>query len=271
MELTSQQEWHHRLADPTGRRKLKPRADGKTMVLDKGLGLHAFQDLLQTCGEHIDVIKLGFGTAALYPPQILRRKIEWADAAHIEVMPGGTFLEVAVIQGVSDHFLNTVATLGFSSVEISDGTIDLDRRTRNELIRKAKELGLRVHTEYGKKLWGSTVHLEELLETIHIDLAHGAETVTVEGRESGAGVGIYDEDGECNTEHILQIVRRLSDPANVLWETPQKNQQVFFIETLGPDVNLGNIAPGDVLSLEALRRGLRSDTFRLAESHMTLF
>src|SRR5690606_23087089 len=123
--------------DPVGLRKQKPRAAGKTMVLDKGLGLYAFEDLLDTCGAYIDTIKLGFGTSALYPADVLRRKIKLAQAAQIDIIPGGTFLEVAITQGVCDPFLETVAAFGFSGIEVSDGTIELDRLMRNDLIRKA--------------------------------------------------------------------------------------------------------------------------------------
>jgi phosphosulfolactate synthase len=261
MKKISDLHWPDILQDPSGMRSCKPRQSGRTMVIDKGMGLGAFEDLLQTSGEHIDIIKLGFGTACLYPLPALIRKIRLAEAFGIEIMPGGTFLEIAESRQEALHFLKTVADIGFTSIEISDGTIDIGRARRNELIRCGLDLGLKVYTEFGKKQWGSRIDAEELAETIQIDLACGASMVTVEGRESGAGVGVYDERGNCREEQIGKVLRYVEDCGKIMWETPRKEQQVYFIKRLGPQANLGNIAPEDVLSVEALRRGLRSDTF----------
>jgi len=261
MKRISELHWPAALHDPSGARSRKPRTAGRTMVIDKGLGLGAFEDLLQTSGEHIDIIKLGFGTACLYPLPTLLRKIALAGAFDIEIMPGGTFLEIAESRGETERFLKTVADIGFTGVEISEGTIDLGRLRRSELIREARALGLNVYTEFGKKKWGSRIEAEELAETIRIDLACGASMVTVEGRESGTGVGVYDEAGACREEEIGRVLECVEDRSKIMWETPRKDQQVYFLKRLGPQANLGNIAPEDVLSLEALRRGLRSDTF----------
>jgi phosphosulfolactate synthase len=144
---------------------------------------------------------------------------------------------------------------------VSDGTIDIERGLRSDLIREGIERGLNVVTEYGKKCWGSRIEVDDLIETIHLDSSCGASMVTVEGRESGAGVGFYDASGQAQDEEIMSVIRQLPDPQILLWETPHKSQQVQFLKILGADVNLGNIAPEDILSLEALRRGLRSDTF----------
>lgn len=265
MEITSQLFWQSRLADPSGNRKKKPRTCGKTMVIDKGLGLHAFEDLLLTSGEHIDLIKLGFGTSPLYPLKVLLKKISLAHNYGIDIMPGGTFLEVAIQQKEVQSFMNTVVRLGFNALEVSDGTIELERGLRSSLIREGIDRGLNVVTEYGKKCWGSSIEEEALIETIEIDASCGASMVTVEGRESGAGVGFYDASGQAKDEQILSVIEQIPDPTLLLWETPQKSQQVQFLKLLGPDVNLGNIAPEDILSLEALRRGLRSDTFDLGQ------
>ncbi|GAA3405483.1 phosphosulfolactate synthase [Paenibacillus hodogayensis] len=261
MDVTSRLEWHPLLLDPTGCRSAKPRTNGQTMVIDKGLGLHAMEDLLQTSAPYIDLLKIGFGTAALYPTDLLKRKIELARQHDIAIMPGGTFLEVAVAQETVGEFFDMVRLLGFTAVEVSDGTIELDRHTRNELIRRGREAGLLVFTEYGKKLWGSTIDTEMLLETVLIDLQHGAALVTIEARESGTGVGIFDENGQCRDEELRQIMQLLPDPDRILWEAPQKQQQIYLLKALGSSVNLGNIAPHELFSLETLRRGLRSDTF----------
>src|SRR5690606_25359782 len=112
----------------------------------------------------------------------------------------------------------------------------------------------------GKKLTGSNIETDRLIETVEVDIAAGAHMVTVEGRESGANVGIYDEHGNCDRAFVLDILRQLDHPDKIMWETPRKAQQLFFIKLAGANVNLGNIAPDEVMALEALRRGLRSDT-----------
>ncbi|MDT9726276.1 phosphosulfolactate synthase [Xylanibacillus composti] len=261
MESLSQVVWDSRLSDPSGSRLSKPRTRGLTMVIDKGLGLSAFADLMETAGSFIDVVKLGFGTSALYPIEMIAKKIELAHQHQITIMPGGTFLEVAVAQKRVDPFFSVVAALGFSGLEVSDGTIELNREQRSTLIKQALKEGLTVFTEYGKKAWGSVIDQEGLLRTVYSDLECGAELVTVEGRESGRGAGLYDESGSCRDPELLQVVERLPDPYKLMWETPLKSQQVWMMQTLGRHVNLGNIAPEDILSVEALRRGLRSDTF----------
>ncbi|WJH34301.1 phosphosulfolactate synthase [Paenibacillus sp. CC-CFT747] len=253
--------WPPILLDPTESREEKPRASGKTMVIDKGLGRHAFEDLLETAAAHIDMIKIGFGTAPLYPTGLLIHKIRSARQKGLVIYPGGTFLEAAVARGVADSYLDSVVEFGFNAVEISDGTIEMDRRTRDELIAKGLERGLTVYTEYGKKCWGSMLEVEELVETVNGDIRAGAELVTIEARESGTGVGIFDENGKCRDHEVLHVMERIPAPTLLLWEAPQKEQQVHLLKMLGHDLNLGNIAAPDVLSLEALRRGLRSDTF----------
>lgn len=261
MESLSQVVWDGRLSDPSGSRLSKPRTRGLTMVIDKGLGLTAFEDLMETAGAYIDVMKLGFGTSALYPPSVIAKKIRLAHQHKVTIMPGGTFLEVAIAQQRVQAFFSVVAALGFSGLEISDGTIELDRVQRSALIKQALNEGLTVYTEYGKKAWGSAIDLEGLLQTVYTDLQCGAELVTVEGRESGRGAGLYDENGSCKDIELFKAVEQLSDPYKLMWETPLKSQQVWMMQLLGRHVNLGNIAPEDVMSVESLRRGLRSDTF----------
>lgn len=262
MGFLSQLDWHPGLLDPTGKRQDKPRKTGRTMIIDKGLGIHAFEDLLETAAPYIDMIKIGFGTSVLYPRSVLAKKIELAEKKGICIFPGGTFLEIAVHRQVVDSFFDMVVSLNFNSIEISDGTIDMTRQLRNEFIQRSIENGLTVFTEYGKKS-GAELDFEQLIDTVHQDLEQGAELVTVEARESGTGVGLFDEQGKCNEEDIYRIAGQFPDNGKhiLMWETPLKSQQTQFIQTLGADVNLGNIAPQDILSVEALRRGLRSDTF----------
>ncbi len=261
MESLSQVVWDNRLLDPSGSRLSKPRTRGLTMVIDKGIGLTAFEELMETAGTYIDVVKLGFGTPALYPLRVITQKIKLAHAYEVTILPGGTFLEAAVAHDRVDAFFSTVSMLGFSGVEVSDGTIELERERRSELIKQALQDGLTVFTEYGKKTWGSRIDTDSLVRTVYTDLECGAEFVTVEGRESGRGAGLYDENGSCEDMNLLQVVKQLPDPYKLMWETPLKSQQVWMLQALGRHVNLGNISPEDVLSVESLRRGLRSDTF----------
>lgn len=264
MEAISQ-DWHPALLDPSRNREYKPRTTGKTMVIDKGMGMRSFEDLLQTSAEYIDMIKIGFGTSVLYPRQVLLKKIELAKENGIHILPGGTFLEAAVQQNVVEDYLDSIQCLGFNTIEVSDGTIELSRSLRDQLIRSCLDLGLIVITEYGKKSMGSKIEIADFIQTVQRDTQLGASLVTMEGRESGIGVGIYDHQGGCKDEDIIALCEGVQHPEVIMWEAPLKSQQVHLIQMLGAQINLGNIAPEDILSLEALRRGLRSDTFNLSQ------
>ncbi|HEX7056128.1 MAG TPA: phosphosulfolactate synthase [Bacilli bacterium] len=261
MNVSTHANWHPALLDPSGKRQGKPRTCGITMVIDKGMGNTEFTDLLYTSGEYLDMIKIGFGTSPLYPRDLLRKKIKLAVENGIGIMPGGTFLEAAVYNGAVDAFFESAHDLGFTAIEVSDGTIELSRQERNRIILRAVKEGFRVFTEYGKKLRKAEFEVTALADTVHIDIEYGAEMVIVEGRESGKGVGIYNEQGECRDEVILRALDLIENPEYLMWEAPRKEQQVHLLKMLGRDVNLGNIAPSDLLSVESLRRGLRSDTF----------
>jgi phosphosulfolactate synthase len=263
MEMTVNLKWPAALTDPSGRRLGKPRSEGITMVIDKGLGPHAFDDLMATAGDYIDILKFGFGTSPLYPAAVIRNKIELAKRNRITVIPGGTLLEAAVAKDMVPAFFRHILALGFDGIEVSDGTIELSRSRRNELIREAAALGLRVFTEYGKKIFGSRIDVLEFAQTAEEDFAAGANLVTVEARESGVGVGLFDERGVCREQDLTEMLRVIPNRGHVLWEAPLKEQQVALIKSIGPEVNLGNIPVQDVLALETMRRGLRSDTFEL--------
>jgi phosphosulfolactate synthase len=263
MEHNVKLDWHPALADPTGKRECKPRRAGQTMVIDKGLGLRAYEDMIRVAAPYIDVIKLGFGTSALYPKELLQQKIGLAREAGILIMPGGTFLEVAIQKQEVDSFLDTVASYGFSAIEVSDGTIEINRNLRSSLIVRGIDAGLTVVTEYGKKIFGSSIALDELANTVEIDTELGALFVTIEARESGKGVGIFDEFGATKTDDLSAVIASVADSSRLMWEAPLKSQQAELLQALGQHLNIGNVAPEDVLSLEALRRGLRSDTFHL--------
>ncbi|WP_308639032.1 phosphosulfolactate synthase [Paenibacillus silvisoli] len=272
MRAISQAAWPQALNDPSGRRDLSSRSEsghnaykttkrGQTMVIDKGLGRHGFSDLLETAGGYIDCVKLGFGTAPLYPTDLLLSKIELAKRCGLTVMPGGTLLEAAVEQDVVPAFFNTACRLGFNGIEVSDGTIELNRKLRTELIQEGVKHGLHVVTEYGKKLTGSLVDVKELAATAEADWQAGAQMVTIEARESGVGVGLFDRNGECPSSLLETVRHAIGDISRIMWETPLKSQQALLLQTFGADVNLGNIQPSEALALETMRRGLRSDTF----------
>jgi phosphosulfolactate synthase len=249
---------------PIQGRTAKPRERGVTMVIDTGLGLGATADLLELAGPYVDVLKLAFGTTAFYGERLLRRKIELVRAAGVTVYPGGTFLEVAVVQGKGREFVQRTADLGFDGIEISDGTIQMSAHTRFTLMDLAHRYGLRVVTEVGKKHPADRVPRSNIREQIAADLRHGAWKVIVEGRESGKGVVIYRADGSIDEEEMEGIAAAVEDPSLLIWEAPLKSQQQDLILRFGCNVNLGNVHAEDVLSLEALRVGLRGDTLRAA-------
>jgi phosphosulfolactate synthase len=267
--MSGQQEfWNESFVDPSAKRAMKPRKKGLTMIIDKGLGLASFLDVLQTSSAHIDFIKLGFGTSVLYPKSILHDKIKLAQEYQVNLYPGGTFFEVAFAQGKMEEYFNNLVQWGFDTVEISDGSIPLTTQERREAIRMGKELGLQILTECGKKEDGSTLELFQIKETLHQDLEIGASYMIIEGRESGENVGIYNADGEADLELIHSIKNIMSDWTDILlWEAPQKHQQTALLKHFGSNVNLGNISTQDIYSLESLRRGLRSDTFYLAQQN----
>jgi phosphosulfolactate synthase len=247
----------------SGRITAKPRQQGLTMVLDRCQGLNDTQDLLALTGDYIDYIKLSFGTSVFVDETLLRRKIELVRAHEIDIYPGGTLMEVALFQGVYPQFVRRARALGFTALEISDGSITIPRSVRNDCIKQALDAGLKVITEVGKK--DSTLYIPpaELAEQITSDLALGAEKVIVEAREAGRGIGIYDEEGRLRGDEMATIIRHLGDNQDeVIWEAPLPSQQSALILRGGPNVNLGNVKPNDVLGLEAMRCGLRFETFR---------
>ncbi len=250
----------------TGREQA-PRTKGLTMVIDKGLGTSATIDLLEICGGLIDHWKCTFGTSAFVPSDVLRRKLMHLTSHGTLTYPGGTLLEVAIVRGGCRTFMQHAHMLGFSAVEISDGTIPLPLRRRRNVIRCALDHGLIPITEVGKKDPAQQPTALELADQALLDLEWGAAYVTIESRESGQGIGIYDDNGAVRPAEVDAICERMGKQVDrLLWEAPLKNQQAYLIQQFGPNVNLGNIPPGEVLALESLRAGLRFETFyRIAE------
>jgi phosphosulfolactate synthase len=256
--------WDGVIEVPVRDRLRKPREAGWTMVIDKGLGLNAIDDLMQVAAPVIDVIKLTFGTSAFLGYDLLKEKVRTITAHGVACMPGGTFQEVAVWQGSLDRYLDRARELGFDALEVSDGTIEMDRRTRAEAITKAVKAGFRVLSEVGKKDPHDAQPMAVLSELVNADLEHGAFMVIMEAREAGKGVGIYDASGLPREAEIEAFLRGVRDPGRVLWEAPLGAQQRYLVLRFGPNVNLGNVAPEDTLALEALRCGLRGDTLKRA-------
>lgn len=254
--------WFDILEFPHADRSHKPRERGLTMVIDKGLGLTETRDLLELGSDYIDHLKLTFGTSAFYTTRLLRQKIELVKSYGVEIFPGGTFLELALLQGRLEQFMERAKNLGFTGIEISDGTINLDEKTRISAINLARsyEFSL-VVSEVGKKDPRDQVQ-ESLWNLVNSDLDAGSDVVIVEGRESGQGVVIYDDQGNILEKELENMVEHVHQPSKVLWEAPKKSQQQELILRFGPNVNLGNVQPHDVLALEALRVGLRGDTLR---------
>ncbi len=261
--------WGKYLTPPWPGRQPKPRIDGLTMVIDKGLDLVTTEQWLSVNADHVDFIKLGFGTAPLYPTEQLLKKIALVKSYGVDIYPGGTLLEVAVYQNQGSALLSLVQELGFTYVEISSGTIDMDPALRRQLISEAQTLGLGVLTEVGKKDNGALFDPKSIAHQIEDDLATGAYRVIVEARESGKGIGIYDIAGNIRFDILRSILNGVTRQDSIMWEAPQVSQQQKLLITLGPNANLGNVQPTDVLALEATRLGMRSDTFRLSVQEVT--
>lgn len=256
--------WEGVIERPVPERLAKPRERGWTMVIDKGLGLNAIDDLMQVAAPVVDVVKLTFGTSALFGRDLLKEKVRTVTAHGVACMPGGTLQEIAVWQGALDRYLDRARELGFDALEVSDGTIEMDGRARADAIERAVKAGFRVFSEVGKKDPADARPMAELAGLVNADLDHGAFMVIMEAREAGKGVGIFDAAGLPKEGEIEALLAGVRDPDRILWEAPLGLQQRYLVLRFGPNVSLGNVAPEDVLALEALRCGLRGDTLRRA-------
>ena len=256
--------WEGTIKMPVADRSIKPRSNGMTMVIDKGMGVHRLEDLIWSSSDYIDIIKLTFGTSAFYDSDFLKEKNSIITAANIDVMPGGTFLEIAIWQKELEKYLDRAKELGFSAIEISDGTIEMDLSTRKHAIAMAHDWDFKVITEVGKKDPQEALPLPKVHQLIEEDLSNGAAKVIIEAREAGKGVGIFDADGKIKQDEVEGIIAGVRDIDTIMWEAPIKNQQQALIIRCGTNVNLGNIPPDEILALEALRQGLRGDTLKQA-------
>jgi phosphosulfolactate synthase len=228
---------------------------GLTHVLDKGLGPRGWEDVLEMAGDHISIVKLGWGTA--YVTRSLERKLEVLREKPVVI--GGTFFEVVYAKDKLDEYKQWLRGFGLTHVEISDGTIDIPRDRKLELIADFAR-DFTVLSEVGSKDSSVEYSAAEWTEWLREELAAGAWKVITEAREGGTA-GIFDSSGGMRTELIGEIADAVGTE-NVVFEAPSKAAQAWFIKRFGPSVNLGNIPPEEVIPLETLRLGLRGDTLK---------
>jgi len=238
------------------KRDAKPRESGITMVMDKGLSLREAEDLVSSSSELIDFIKFGFGTS--YITINLKEKLKIYADAGIKTYLGGTLFEAFIIRNMFDDFRRMVEEYKLEVVEVSDGSIILPHDEKLEYIRKLSKQVM-VLSEVGSKEEGILISPSKWVSMMATELEAGSWKVIAEGRESGT-VGIFRPNGEPHRVLINKIMAKVKKE-DIIWEAPQKRQRVWFIKLMGSDVNLGNIAPNDVIPLETLRLGLRGDTF----------
>jgi phosphosulfolactate synthase len=236
-------------------RSRKPREHGLTHVLDKGLSVAEVDGLVEVAGEFVDIVKLGWGTALATAN--LRPKLERYAAHGIPVVLGGTLTELAIQRDRVDGLVEWLRELGLKHVEVSDGTVSVEPERKRELISQLAD-EFTVFSEVGSKDAEQIMAPYRWVEQIQAELQAGAWKVIAEAREAG-NAGIYRPDGEVRMGLIDEIAHAV-DPRSLVFEAPRKDQQVWFLRRFGADCNLGNIAPGDVLALETLRLGLRSET-----------
>lgn len=226
------------------------------MVMDKGLSLREAEDFASVGSEYVDFVKLGFGTSVITPD--VDRKIKTYQDAGMTVYFGGTLFEAFVIRGLFREYTDLLRESGVKMVEVSDGSYEFEHNDKLEYIRKlSKEFT--VISEVGSKKRNIVYTPAQWVEMMKAELEAGSVKVIAEARESGT-IGIYNDDGSVNLDLINAISSEIGF-TNVLWEAPLKQQQAWFIVNFGANVNLGNISPGEIIALESLRIGLRSDTF----------
>ena len=237
-------------------RTVKPRQSGVAMVMDKGLSMREAEDFVETAGHLADFVKLGFGTSVA--ANKVKEKVRVYRDANIKVYVGGTLFEAFIIRNMYDDYLRYIDQLGLDSVEVSDGSMLMDHDVKCEYIHKLSK-NYTVLSEVGSKESGILIAPGRWVEMMQKELQAGSFKVIGEARESG-NVGIYRASGKAHVTLINKILAKV-DGDKLLWEAPLKPQQVWFIKHFGANVNLGNIAPAELIALETLRLGLRGDTF----------
>jgi len=237
-------------------RASKPREEGLTMVMDKGLSLNEAENMVALKSELTDIVKLGFGTSLL--TRFIDKKINLYQKSGMMVYTGGTLFEAFVIRNQFDDFCKLMDKLKLEMVEVSDGSISINPHIKCEYIQKLSK-NFKVISEIGSKDESIILDDSQWISFMKKELDAGSWKVIAEAREGG-NVGMFDPNGNIKKDLIDKITSDI--PVDkILWEAPQKKQQVWFINSFGANVNLGNISPNDIISLECLRLGLRGDTF----------
>jgi phosphosulfolactate synthase len=237
-------------------RPSRPRKNGVTMVMDKGMGIRQAENFIEASADYVDLVKLGFGTSMI--TKNLEQKIKLYQEAGFRVYLGGTLFEAYIIRDLFEDYQRLCDKLHLDTAEVSDGSIVMNHDKKCEYIRTLAK-NMTVLSEVGSKEEGIIIHPAKWTSMMNAELEAGSWKVIAEARESGT-VGIYRPNGHAHTLLINKILAKVKQE-NILWEAPQKSQQVWFIKLLGYDANLGNISPDDVIPLETLRLGLRGDTF----------
>jgi phosphosulfolactate synthase len=246
-------------------RRPKPREAGLTHVLDKGAGTSAVADLLDAAADYIDIWKFGWGTAYLDPT--VPAKLELLHGRDVLTCLGGTLLEIAWSQGKATECLAWARDVGFAAVEVSRGVAAMTVVEKRALISQAADSFV-VLSEVGRKDAEEQLSEREWTDELASDRSAGARWVIAEGRESGS-VGLYHDDGTVRPNIVAALVAAAGSDV-VLFETPRKDQQAWFIHEFGPEVNLANVALDDAIPLETLRLGLRADTFELSQQWLRI-
>lgn len=239
-------------------RKSKPRHSGITMVMDKGLSIGEVKNFLDIAHPYVDIVKLGFGTSFITPR--LREKIEVYQSYEIPLYFGGTLFEAFVIRNQFEDYISMLKEYNINHIEVSDGSITIPHAEKCGYIEKLTKYGV-VFSEVGSKDAEHIIPPYKWIEQMKAELKAGSTYVIAEARESG-NVGIYRGTGEVREGLVQEILTQVPED-RILWEAPQKAQQLYFIQLLGCNANLGNLAPAEVIPLEAMRIGLRGDTFHL--------
>ena len=239
-------------------RNKKPREHGITMVMDKGLSIEEAKNFMSVAHPHVDVVKLGFGTAYVTPN--LKEKLDVYRSFGMAVYFGGTLFEAFLIRNQFEDYIGICKEFGVGFMEVSDGSVNIPHAEKCGYIEKLTKHGI-VLSEVGSKDAAHIMPPYKWIELMKAELEAGASYVIAEARESG-NVGIYRGTGEVREGLVQEILTQIPEE-KIIWEAPQKAQQLYFLELIGCNVNLGNIAPSEVIPLEAMRIGLRGDTFDL--------
>jgi phosphosulfolactate synthase len=234
----------------------KPREKGCTMAMDKGLSIREVEDFIEVAGEYVDLVKLGWATSYVVPN--LKRKLEVYRAAGLPVYFGGTLFEAFIIRNQFDEYRRLLDDFGMNIAEVSDGSIELNHEEKCEYIRQLATQ-VTVLSEVGSKDDQKIIPPYKWISLMQAELDAGSWKVIGEAREGGT-VGLFRSTGEVRSGLVEEILTKIPFE-KIIWEAPQKEQQVWFIKLLGANVNLGNIAPNEVVPLETIRLGIRGDTF----------